>query len=63
MANQTRGKLESLAHAAERTDVSIKTLRRMISAGKLPAYRMGTRILRVDPEDVDRLLVKVPTGW
>lgn len=63
MANQTRGKLESLAHAAERTDVSIKTLRRMISAGKLPAYRMGTRILRVDPEDVDRLLVKVPTTW
>lgn len=63
MANPSRGKVESLAHAAERTDVSIKTLRRMISAGKLPAYRFGTRILRVDPDDVDRLLVRVPTIW
>ena len=53
---------ESLAHASERTGLSIKTLRRRIAAGDLPAYRNGTRILRVDPEDVDRLMRPIPTA-
>ena len=47
---------ESLAQAAERTDVSVKTLRRRIAAGELPAYRYGPKILRVDPKDVDKLM-------
>lgn len=53
---------ESLAAAAERTDVSIKTLRRRISAGDLRAYRYGPRILRVDPSDVDKLMLPLPTA-
>lgn len=47
---------ESLAQAAERTEVSVKTLRRRIAAGDLPAYRYGPKILRVDPNDVDQLM-------
>jgi excisionase family DNA binding protein len=47
---------ESLAQAAERTSLSVKTLRRRIAAGKLRAYRDGPRILRVDPKDVDQML-------
>lgn len=47
---------ESLAQAAERTDVSVKTLRRRIAAGDLPAYRYGPKMLRVDPDDVDQLM-------
>lgn len=53
---------ESLADAAERTGLSIRTLRRRIAAGQLPAYRSGPRVLRVDPADVDRLMVLVPTA-
>jgi excisionase family DNA binding protein len=53
--------LETLAQAAERTDVSIRTLRRRISTGELRAYRLGHRIIRVNPKDVDRLLVPIPT--
>ncbi len=53
---------ESLRQAAERTGISIKTLRRRIAAGDLRAYRNGTRILRVDPQDVDRLMRPVPTA-
>ena len=53
---------ESLAQASERTGLSIKTLRRRIATGDLPAYRNGTRILRVDPQDVDRLMRPVPTA-
>lgn len=52
---------ESLAHAANRTGVSIRTLRRRIACGHLAAYRTG-RVIRVDPGDVDRLLVPIPTG-
>lgn len=52
---------ESLAAAAERTGVSIRTLRRRIAEGRLPAYRSGPRLIRVDPADVDRLMVQIPT--
>jgi len=50
---------ETLAHAAERTGVSVRTLRRRINDGELTAYRTG-RLIRVEPSDVDGLLVKVP---
>jgi excisionase family DNA binding protein len=53
---------ESLAHAANHTCVSIRTLRRRIACGQLAAYRTG-RLIRLDPGDVDRLLVPIPTGF
>ena len=58
----TRRQFETLAQAAERTGLSIRTLRRRIATGALPAYRSGPRVLRVDPKDVDHLMVRVPTG-
>ncbi len=58
---QTRRQFESLSEAASRTGLSVRTLRRRIAAGHLPAYRSGPRVLRVDPADVDRLMVRVPT--
>ena len=60
-STKSRRQFESLADAAERTGLSIRTLRRRIAAGQLPAYRSGPRVLRVDPADVDRLMVLVPT--
>ncbi len=47
---------ETLTEAAERTGISRNTLRRRIASGELPAYMTGRRILRLRPEDVDRLL-------
>ena len=46
---------ESLASAATRMGVSVKTVRRRIAEGVLPVYRCG-RILRLDPNDVDGML-------
>lgn len=54
-----RRQFESLTQAAERTGLSTRTLRRRIAAGDLAAYRSGARIIRLDPHDVDRLLVPV----
>ncbi len=39
--------------AAERAAVSEPTIRRAIAAGKLQAYRVGPRMVRVRAEDVE----------
>jgi excisionase family DNA binding protein len=62
MSQVARREFESLAAAAERTGISVKTLRRRISEGRLVAYRGGPRLIRVDPADVDRMLVQIPNG-
>ena len=60
ITHDTTHRFETLASAAERTGFSVKTLRRRISDGRLPAYRNGPRSLRVKPEDVDRLFERSP---
>ena len=61
MTTTARRTYESLAQAADRTGISTRTIRRHIASGNLAAYRCG-RLLRVDPDDVDRIMVKVPNG-
>ena len=63
MTTKVRREFESLASAAERTGLSIRTLRRRIATGHLAAYRSGARVIRVDPDDVDRMMVRMPTAW
>ncbi|MDO3332770.1 DNA binding domain-containing protein [Mycobacteroides abscessus subsp. bolletii] len=52
-------RLVSLAVAAERLDVCPRTLRRYIAAGRLTAYRIGPRLIKVDPNELEHLLVNV----
>lgn len=61
MTQQQRRQFESLSQAAARTGLSTRTLRRRISAGQLIAYRNGPRLIRLDPNDVDQLMVRVRT--
>jgi excisionase family DNA binding protein len=49
---------ESAAYAG----VSVKTIRRRILDGSLPAHRMGPRLLRIDRADLDRLFRPVPAA-
>jgi excisionase family DNA binding protein len=51
----------SLSQASAQLGVSIRTLRRRIATGDLPAYRSGRRILRVRSADLDRIFRRVPT--
>ena len=51
-----------LAPAAQYAHISTKTLRRMIAAGELRAYRFGPRLLRVDLNEVDALFRPIPTA-
>jgi excisionase family DNA binding protein len=49
-----------LARAAEYLDLSVKTLRRRIADGSLPAFRAGPRAIRVYLDDLESL--KTPIG-
>lgn len=62
MTHKTRRQFESLSQAAERIGLSTRTLRRRIAAGDLTAYRNGPRVIRLDPDDVDRLMIRIPTA-
>ncbi|MDV8000764.1 helix-turn-helix domain-containing protein [Rhodococcus sp. IEGM 1408] len=55
-------RLVSIASAAEVLDVHPKTVRRYISAGRLTAYRLGTRTLRVDAAEVEAFARPIATA-
>ncbi|WP_267616907.1 helix-turn-helix domain-containing protein [Gordonia bronchialis] len=60
--SRTLRRLESLTAAAEYADVSTRTLRRYIAAGRLTAYRVGPRLIKVDLNDLDEMLQPVGGG-
>lgn len=55
-ASSPRPNRERLATAAARTGISHRTLRNWVKKGTLPAYRVGPKIIEVDPADVDALI-------
>jgi excisionase family DNA binding protein len=60
---QTRRRYASVAEAADYLGLSPKTLRRYIASGRLTAYRVGPRHLRVDLDEVDDKLARpIPTA-
>jgi hypothetical protein len=52
----------TLRQASTYSGVPVRRLRDWISAGKLPASRMGPKIITVDLDDVDRLRQPIPTA-
>ncbi|GAB2736724.1 helix-turn-helix domain-containing protein [Sinomonas soli] len=50
-------KLVGLAEAAARYQITTKTLRRMISAGEIPAYMVSSHIIRLDLEQLDAIFL------
>jgi len=44
--------LVSIKTAAVLLELSPSHIRRMIARGRFPFYRMGNRILRVDPDEI-----------
>lgn len=52
----------SLDEAAESMSVSVRTIRRWIAAGTLPAYRCGKRAIRIKLDDLEATPRKMPTA-
>jgi excisionase family DNA binding protein len=55
-------RLTSLTNAATHADVSVRTLRRWISAGILTGYRVGPRLVKIDLDELDRNVRPIPTA-
>jgi len=51
----------SLEEAAECMSVSVKTIRRWIANGTLPAYRCGKRAIRIKLEDLEATPRQLPS--
>lgn len=58
------GKKLTLDQAADELGTSLRTVRRLVSSGQLPAVKVGnSRLVRVDRDDLDKLLKPVtPNG-
>jgi excisionase family DNA binding protein len=51
----------SLRDAADYIGVNEKTIRRHITAGRVTGYRIGSRLVRVDLNELDAALRPIPT--
>ena len=51
----------TVKEAAERLNVQPHTLRAWINQGKVKAYRLTARMLRLDAEELDAFMAKVAT--
>ncbi len=56
------GKFISQDAAAERWSVSVDTIRRLIASGRVSAYRLNGRIIRLDVGEVDAAFRPIPTA-
>lgn len=63
MAKNKLKELFSVQEVAEFLAVSEGTIRRYISDGRLPAYRLGNeRLIRIKRQDLERLLSPLSSG-
>ena len=60
-ARQSR-RYASIDQAAQLVGVSSRTIRRRIADGSIAGYRFGPRIIRVDLDEVDSLLKRIPAA-
>lgn len=52
----------TLSQAADLMSVSVKTVRRRIADGTLPAYRCGSRVIRVRVAELDSAFRRIPSA-
>ena len=52
----------TLAEAARLTRQSVKTIRRRVSDGTLPAYRLGPRSIRVRLDELEAAARRIPAA-
>jgi excisionase family DNA binding protein len=51
-----------ISEAAAYLDVDHKTVRRLITSGRLPGYRLGSRLIKVKVTDLDAVLTPMRGG-
>ncbi|MGJ4127006.1 excisionase family DNA-binding protein [Corynebacterium sp.] len=56
MTAASKRRYSTIKAAAEYAATSDKTIRRWIAQGKITGYRVGTRFLRVDLNEIDSMM-------
>lgn len=62
MASRTLPVYLSLDEAAEVLSLSVKTIRRRIADGTIPAYQCGRRPIRIRLDDLEAALRRIPSA-
>ena len=62
MADKTLPVYLSLEEAAEVMSLSVKTMRRRIADGTIPAYQCGRRPIRIRLDDLEAALRRIPSA-
>ena len=57
-----RKRLGSIQQAADEADVSTKSIRRWIAQGRLTAYRVGPRSIKVDLDELEASFRQIGGG-
>ena len=52
----------SIQEAAHARGVTTKTVRRWIAQGLVPAYRVGPKLIRIRPDDLENLDRRIPSA-
>lgn len=52
----------TILEAAGYVGVTDRTIRTWIATGVLPAYRYGPKVVRINPDDLDELGRRIPSG-
>jgi excisionase family DNA binding protein len=55
-------RLVGITQASKYADVHPITIRRWVAAGRVPAYRAGPRLLKIDLNELDAMLRPIPTA-
>jgi excisionase family DNA binding protein len=55
-------RLASISVAADEADVCTRTVRRWIATGRLKAYQVGPKLIKVDLNDLDAMLQPIGGG-
>lgn len=61
-AGERQRRYASLPAAAQSYDIPVRTLRDWISRGLLPGYRIGPRLLRIDLDDLEKMMRRIPAA-
>jgi excisionase family DNA binding protein len=59
-ARRKPGRLVSTRAAAEHADVCTRTLYRWIADGRITGYRAGPKLIKIDLDELDRLVTPIP---
>jgi excisionase family DNA binding protein len=62
LSSTKRRTLVSIEQAAELLGCTDRSIRRWITDGRLPAYRVANKLVRLDLDDVYALLRPIPTA-